>query len=70
MDFVDFYRDKSILLTGATGFMGKVLLEKILRSLSNFKAIYVMVRAKKTMTIQERLEQEILSSEIFETVFR
>lgn len=29
----EFYKDKIILLTGCTGFLGKVLVEKILRSL-------------------------------------
>ena len=29
----DFYAGKSILLTGTTGFLGKVVLEKILRDL-------------------------------------
>lgn len=27
----DFYRDKCILLTGGSGFIGKLLLEKLLR---------------------------------------
>jgi len=37
-------------LTGATGFVGKVVLEKILRSLSDFNCIYLMVRAKKGLS--------------------
>jgi|688.fasta_scaffold559684_1 fatty acyl-CoA reductase len=51
MDLVSFYKDKSILLTGATGFVGKHVLEKILRSLGNFKCVYVLVRPKKNTTI-------------------
>lgn len=60
-----FYDGKTIFLTGTTGFVGKVVLEKILRSLPNFKKIFVMVRAKKNMTARERFERSILSSEIF-----
>ena len=30
-----YYQDKIILLTGTTGFVGKVILEKSLRSLDN-----------------------------------
>lgn len=51
----DFYRDKNILLTGATGFLGnsiklnlkigKVLLEKLLRSLPVVKTIYLGIKA-------------------------
>jgi fatty acyl-CoA reductase len=52
MDIQGFYRDKTIFLTGTTGFVGKVVLEKILRSLSDFKKIYIMVRPKKGMTNQ------------------
>ena len=55
MNIKEFYRDKVIVLTGTTGFVGKVVLEKFLRSLSSFKKLYVMVRAKKNCTIQERL---------------
>jgi len=44
MEIKEFYRDKTIFITGTTGFVGKVVLEKILRSLSNFKKIFVMVR--------------------------
>ena len=65
MNIREFYKDKTIFLSGTTGFVGKVVLEKIMRSLPEIKRIYVMVRTKKSVTIQERLEKEILSSEIF-----
>ena len=65
MNIREFCKDKTIFLSGTTGFVGKVILEKILRSLPDVKRIYVMVRPKKSVTIQERLEKEILSSEIF-----
>ena len=53
----NFYRDKIIFITGTTGFVGKVVLEKILRSLSSFKMIYIMVRSKKGQTGQQRLAE-------------
>ena len=43
----DFYREKTILVTGTTGFLGKVLLEKILYSLSEVRRVYVLIRNKK-----------------------
>ena len=70
MDLVSFYKDKTILLTGSTGFVGKHVLEKILRSLGNFKCVYVLVRPKKNTTIEERLEQEIFTSQIFDTILK
>lgn len=52
-----FYTDKVIFITGTTGFVGKVVLEKILRSLPEFKMIYIMVRSKKGQTGQQRLAE-------------
>ena len=65
LNIKEFYAGKTIFLTGTTGFVGKVVLEKIMRSLPDFKKIFIMVRAKKGMTVRQRFENEILSSEIF-----
>ena len=65
-----FYEGKTIFLTGTTGFVGKVVLEKIIRSLPGFKKLFVMVRAKKNMNVRERFEKSILSSEIFVPLFQ
>ncbi|XP_006895133.1 PREDICTED: fatty acyl-CoA reductase 2 [Elephantulus edwardii] len=62
-----FYSGKSILITGATGFMGKVLMEKLLRTSPNLKTIYILVRPKAGQTLQERVSQ-ILNSKLFEKV--
>ena len=43
MSLAELYAGKTILLTGATGFLGKVVLEKICRSLPTVKTIYVGV---------------------------
>lgn len=51
---VQWYEDQSIFITGATGFMGKILVEKLLRSCPSAK-IYVLIRAKKGKTAQQRL---------------
>lgn len=67
MSIRDFYRGKKILLTGSTGFIGKVLLEKFIRDI-DYSTLYVMVRPKKTVSIQERLAKEVFVSEIFQFV--
>ncbi|XP_054161213.1 putative fatty acyl-CoA reductase CG5065 [Oppia nitens] len=60
-----FYRDRSIFITGATGFMGKVLVEKLLRSCSDVKHIYILLRSKKGLNPRTRLE-ELLNTKIFD----
>jgi alcohol-forming fatty acyl-CoA reductase len=55
----EFYKDKTIFLTGATGFLGKVILEKFFRSLPEIKVIYILVRPKRGVEIMDRVMKEI-----------
>jgi 1-acyl-sn-glycerol-3-phosphate acyltransferase/nucleoside-diphosphate-sugar epimerase len=64
----DFYTDRVIFCTGCTGFLGKVLLEKILRCLPQVRKVYVLVRAKKGGSPQERMIDEILRSPIMKVL--
>ena len=50
----NFYAGKTLLITGTTGFIGKVCLLKLMTSLSSCKKIYIMLRAKKGMSSQQR----------------
>lgn len=53
----DFYAGRSIFITGATGFMGKVLVEKLLRSCPGVKCLYLLMRPTATKDIEcRRLE--------------
>lgn len=63
----EFYAGRSIFITGATGFLGKVLVEKLLRSCPDIKALYLLIRPKKGKECQERLE-EIFVSKLFDKV--
>lgn len=54
LDLQKFYSDKTLLLTGVTGFVGKVLVEKIIWSLRP-KKLYLMVREKKDVAPEERM---------------
>ena len=57
---------KNILITGCTGFLGKVLLEKIIRTIPDVASISVLLRAnEKHSSAQERFEEEVLSSSVF-----
>jgi Putative dehydrogenase domain of multifunctional non-ribosomal peptide synthetases and related enzymes len=51
----EFYKGRSVLITGATGFCGKSLLEKLLRSCADVGKIYLLVRPKKGEDISTRL---------------
>lgn len=52
----EFFRDGVIFLTGGTGFMGKVLLEKLLRTCPHIKHIYLLIRSKKGKNVEQRME--------------
>ena len=70
LGILQFYEGKTIFLTGATGFVGKVVLEKIIRVMPNIKKLFVMIRAKKNMSLQQRFDNQILSAEIFKPLFK
>jgi thioester reductase-like protein len=63
----EFYHGKWVLVTGATGFVGKVVAEKLLRSVPTIGRILLLVRPKKKSTPDERFT-ELLSSSIFDTL--
>ncbi|CAG9802081.1 unnamed protein product [Chironomus riparius] len=49
-----FYKDKTIFITGGSGFMGKVLIEKLLYSCSEVKEIIVLMRPKRGKSVSQR----------------
>ena len=55
----EFYSDTVILLTGATGFVGKGLLEKLMRICPYIAVIFILLRPKKNQTIEERFKKLI-----------
>lgn len=52
-----FYKDKSVFITGGSGFMGKVLIEKLLYSCSDLKFIFILMRPKKGKSADQRVEE-------------
>lgn len=60
-----FYQDQVVFITGGTGFIGKVLLEKLLRSCPGVKQVYLLVRGKSGEGPETRLEA-MIKSKVFE----
>jgi len=59
------YRDKNVLLTGGTGFLGTALVEKILRGLPDLSRLYLLIRPSREKGAQERFEKDVLGSSAF-----
>ncbi|XP_026819369.1 LOW QUALITY PROTEIN: fatty acyl-CoA reductase wat-like [Rhopalosiphum maidis] len=54
MSIADTFREGVVFITGSTGFLGKILLEKLLRS-CDVKTIAVLVRGKKGLAASQRV---------------
>ncbi|KAF7106504.1 hypothetical protein CFC21_107225 [Triticum aestivum] len=63
-----FFRGKNILITGATGFLGKVLLEKILRIQPEVTKLFLLVRATDDESARRRVQTEVTGREIFQVL--
>eukprot|EP00750_Incisomonas_marina_P014133 INCI17608.4.p1 GENE.INCI17608.4~~INCI17608.4.p1 ORF type:complete len:1235 (+),score=194.75 INCI17608.4:93-3707(+) len=60
-----FYAEHVCFVTGATGFVGKVLVEKLLRWQPTGPLIYVLIRPRQDESATDRLHREIVGSPIF-----
>lgn len=52
----EFFKGRDIFVTGGSGFMGRVLVEKLLRSCPDLKRIFLLLREKRGKSIADRLE--------------
>lgn len=51
-----FYNGRTIFVTGSSGLMGKVLVEKLLFSCPNVEKIYMLIRPKRGKNASQRIE--------------
>ncbi|CAH0713000.1 unnamed protein product, partial [Brenthis ino] len=52
------FSGSTVLLTGGTGFLGKLLVEKLLRSCPKIKKLYLLTRPKKNKDVMKRLQEQ------------
>src|SRR5262245_57367295 len=67
-------RGKTVLLTGGTGFFGKVVVERLLRCAPEIGCIYLLIRpqadSEAPASAATRFETEVLTSGAFEALAR
>jgi len=51
----EFWKGRNLLITGSTGFLAKVIVEKLLRTCPDIDKIYVMVRPKRKVDPMQRV---------------
>ncbi len=66
----EYYRGKTVLITGATGFLGKALIEAVFDRLPHIERVYVLMRPRsdddgRLLSLDETLDTEILASPVF-----
>jgi nucleoside-diphosphate-sugar epimerase len=62
-------RDKTVLLTGGTGFLGKVVVERLLQAAPEIARIYLLIRETREPAAV-RLEAEVLPAGVFDSLAR
>ena len=65
---IELFNSKTLLLLGATGFLGKVLLAMVLDRFLELNHLVIQVRPKKGVAGNERFRSEILESPPLQTV--
>jgi fatty acyl-CoA reductase len=53
----EWYKGKSVFVTGGTGFVGKVLLEKLLRSCEGIPRVYLLCRPRRGSSANARISE-------------
>ncbi|KAL7084839.1 hypothetical protein ACP275_14G246600 [Erythranthe tilingii] len=62
---VEFLENRSILVTGATGFLAKIFIEKILREQPKVKKLYLLLRAADSNSAIMRFNTEAIAKDLF-----
>ncbi|XP_031492904.1 fatty acyl-CoA reductase 2, chloroplastic-like [Nymphaea colorata] len=65
LGIVEFLKYRNMLITGSTGFLGKLIVEKILRSQPDVGKIFLLIQGPNQEAVNERLKNEIINSDLF-----
>ncbi|XP_022957707.1 fatty acyl-CoA reductase 3-like [Cucurbita moschata] len=65
---MEFLENKNILITGATGFLAKILVEKILGIQPNVKKLYLLLRAADETEAKKRFYNEVIEKDLFQVL--
>ncbi|KAI3947953.1 hypothetical protein MKW92_024894 [Papaver armeniacum] len=57
--------NKIILVTGSTGYLAKLLVEKLLRVQPNVKHLYLLLRVVDALSPTQRLQNDVMGKEVF-----
>lgn len=64
------FEGQVIFITGTTGFLGKVILEKLLRSFPDIKKVFILIRNRKDQSAAQRCAATVKASPIFQRLRR
>ncbi|KAJ0261335.1 putative fatty acyl-CoA reductase 7 [Hirschfeldia incana] len=62
---VQFLENKTVLITGASGFLAKVFVERVLRLQPKVRRLYLLVRASDNKAAKQRLHNEVFEKDLF-----
>lgn len=65
LGILKFLKGKNLLVTGATGFLAKVMVEKILRVQPDVGQLYLLIQPQKNVTAEDRLKNNVIKSPLF-----
>ncbi len=68
-----YYAGKAILVTGATGLVGKALIEAVLRTLPDIRRLYLLVRPRsdavgRSVSVEQRMLRDVFASSAFDAL--
>lgn len=61
----EFFAGRDVFITGGTGFMGKILVEKLLFSCPDIGRLFLLLRQKKKSSVQARID-ELVALPVFD----
>ncbi|XP_026315746.1 putative fatty acyl-CoA reductase CG5065 [Hyposmocoma kahamanoa] len=64
---INFYKEKCIFLSGGTGFLGTVIINKLLLTCKDLKNIYLLIKPKHNQSIKDRFDN-LMNSKVFDKV--